>query len=81
MFIWYRIRFDVPADWFDVTMDFTTIVDNFATVFLNGQQIGDRYAESGGFSESLGDGALQVGTNTIIVLMEDWGGLSGINYC
>ena len=83
VFIWYRIRFDVPANWFDVTMDFTVRVDNAATLYLNGDQIAGRFVGGNfedGFSESLDDGALQVGTNTIIVLMEDWGGLSGINY-
>ena len=79
-FIWYKIQFDVPADWFGVTMDFTTIVDNAATVFLNGAQIGVEYTGSGSVSQSLADGTLQAGTNNIIVLMEDWGGLSGINY-
>jgi hypothetical protein len=81
--MWYRIQFDVPANWSDVTIDFTTKVDNAASVFLNGNQVGTRII--GGnhvstFHESLSNGSLQAGTNNIIVRMEDWGGLSGINY-
>lgn len=79
-FIWYRIQFDVPADWYNATLDFDTKVDNAATVFLNGNQIGSRYEGAGAFIESLANGALLPGTNSIIVEMEDWGGLSGINY-
>jgi len=80
VFIWYRIQFDVPADWYDATLAFDTKVDNAARVFLNGTPLGGRYQGAGAFSQSLANGALLPGTNSIIVEMEDWGGLSGINY-
>ena len=65
-------------------MRFRTRVDNAATLFLNGTQFGARFVGGDGLENDsthvLADGTLQSGTNTIIVLMEDWGGLSGINY-
>lgn len=76
----YRVRFVVPAGFSNPTIGFQVKADNAGTLFLNGTQISPRFEGEGLLAPVSVTSSLVVGTNTLIVRVEDWGGLAGFNY-
>ena len=76
----YRVRFVVPAGFSDPTIALDIIADNAGTLFLNGIQISPRFEGGGSIPPVSVVSSMVVGTNTMILRVEDWGGLAGFNY-
>ncbi|MEO8391780.1 MAG: sugar-binding domain-containing protein [Chloroflexota bacterium] len=67
---WYRRTFEVPADWKQRTILEFGAVDYSASIYVNGQPLGEH---SGGYTPFEFDitDALQAGTNVVTVRVED----------
>lgn len=77
----FRIRFTIPADYSDPTMDLQVRVDNEALISLNGTEI----ANINGYGTSAIPGAtlaanLQPGLNEIVLRLVDYGGIVAMAY-
>jgi hypothetical protein len=76
----YRMTFDVPATWYDASLDLQVKADNFGTVYLNGTEIQAKTAGATSGVDIDVNSSLQTGTNELIFVIEDIDGLAGFNY-
>ena len=80
---WIRIRFNLPGDFSNASMDLQMNADNRGTVSLNGTQLAvilGQSVQSGDFSPAVLAGLLQSGTNEVLMKLEDWGGRVAFQY-
>lgn len=79
--ITYRVRFFVPPEFSDPQLALQIKVDNWGTVFLNGQDITGRVEGQPQPIDAEVTAAMQVGLNEMTMLVEgDGAGWSGFNY-
>lgn len=91
----FRSRFTLPAGSENPSVKLWIDSDNAGTYYINGVQVTDRLVGGGGkgatqLPESAPGvpgvrtaaltSALHAGTNEMLVVVEDWGGLAGFNY-
>jgi hypothetical protein len=80
----YRIRFNAPSEWVNPQLDFAIKADNAATVWFNGTLAVPYFA--GGFGTTVAQpdaefaANLQPGLNEFLIELQDWGGITGLNY-
>lgn len=80
---WIRIRFNMPAQFSNASMNLQMKADNRGTIFMNGQQLAVIEGVtliSGNFSPATVSAILQSGVNEIKMKLEDWGGLVAFQY-
>lgn len=77
----YRIRFYVPEDYSEPTMNFTIKADNRAWLSINGVYISQFDGQnSGAAGDQVLSQALHPGLNEITIRLQDFGGWVGLNY-
>lgn len=77
----YRIRFYVPADYSEPTMQFTIKADNRAWLSINGVFISQFDGQNSGTAgDQVLSQALHPGLNEITIRLQDFGGWVGLNY-
>ncbi len=80
----YRIRFDVPTDYTNPSIDFKVKADNRAVIWINDTFIDSVEADDGAAGLTISDAtfasAINAGLNEIRITMVDWGGAVGLNY-
>lgn len=85
----FRYRFQVGSDFTNATLAGSISVDNSASVYINGTTLANRILGpiNGGTVAQINGGSplsiqsnLVAGWNTLLVELDDQGGLSGINY-